>query len=62
MAAVFAFIFLFGLAAAGLFYKVAVGSATIVSVSALVIFVAMATGIFIGCFKMMKGWEGPETH
>ena len=63
MAAVFAFIFLFGLAATGLLYEVVVGSAlSLASISALAIFVAMAGGIFIGCFKMMKEWEGPETH
>jgi hypothetical protein len=62
MAAVFAFIFLFGLAATTLLYKVVVGSASFASISALAIFVAMAAGIFIGCFKMMKDWEGPETH
>jgi hypothetical protein len=62
MAAVFAFIFLFGLAATSLLYKVVVGSASFASVSALMIFVAMAVGIFVGCFKMMKEWEGPEPH
>lgn len=63
MAAVFAFIFLFGLAAVSLLYKVVVGDAlSLASISALAIFVAMAGGIFIGCFKMMKEWEGPETH
>ena len=63
MAAVFAFIFLFGLAATSLLYKVVVGSASsLASISALVIFVALAVGIFIGCFRMMKEWEGPETH
>ena len=63
MAAVFAFIFLFGLAATSLLYKVVVGSASsLASICALVIFIAMAAGIFIGCFKMMKDWEGPETH
>ena len=62
MAAVFAFIFLFGLAATTLLFKVVVGSASVASISALTIFVCLAAGIFVGCFKMMKEWEGPETH
>lgn len=62
MAAVFAFIFLFGLAATSLLYKVVVGSPSLASISALVVFVALAVGIFVGCFKMAKEWEGPETH
>jgi hypothetical protein len=62
MAAVFAFVFLFALAATTLLYKVTVASASIASLSALAVFFALAAGIFIGCFKMMKEWEGPETH
>lgn len=62
MAAVFAFVFLFALSATGLLYKVTVGGPSVSAIAALAIFFAMASGVFIGCFKMMKEWEGPERH
>jgi hypothetical protein len=64
MTVVFTFVFFFGVAATGLLYKVVAGSATITAgtIFALVTFVLMACAIFIGCYKLTKEWEGPETR
>ena len=64
MAVVFTFVFLFGVAATGLLYKVSVGSEAITAgtIFALVTFVSMASAIFIGCYKLAKDLEGPEPH
>jgi hypothetical protein len=61
MAAVFALVFLFVLAAGGLLFKVLVGEATFGSVFALITFLALAWGVFFGLFKLARGWEG-DTH
>jgi len=64
MTVVFTFVFFFGVAATGLLYKVVVGSAAITAgtVFALVTFGLMASAIFIGCYKLAKDLEGPETR
>ena len=62
MAAVLALVFLFVLASIGLFVMVVVHGSW-ASLFALAIFVAMAAGVFVGLFKMARGWErdaGPE--
>jgi hypothetical protein len=62
MAAVMALVFLFVLASVGLLVKVFFdGSAT--SVLAALTFIALAAGVFLGLFRMARGWEreaGPE--
>lgn len=61
MAAVFCFIFLFGLASVTLLVSSFASSAT--AVFAFLIFFALTSGVFIGLFKMTKNWEaeaGPE--
>ncbi len=61
MAAVFALVFLFALASAGLLFRVFMGGdASLGSVLGYLTFFAMTTGVFLGLYKMMKGWEGPE--
>lgn len=62
MAAVFALVFLFVLAAGGLLMKVFVGEGSIASIFALVTFMALAWGVFFGLFKLSREWEGPESH
>ncbi|HTR53031.1 MAG TPA: hypothetical protein VMJ10_20190 [Kofleriaceae bacterium] len=62
MAAVFCFVFLFGLAACALLAKVFF-TGSLVSAVAGTIFIALAVGVFIAAFKLAKGWEseaGPE--
>jgi hypothetical protein len=62
MAAVMALVFLFVLASIGLLGKAVIdGSWT--SAFAMLTFVAMAAGVFLGTFKMARGWEreaGPD--
>jgi hypothetical protein len=62
MAAVFALVFLFVLASVGLLFKVFVGDLTLTSMFAFALFVAMASGVFVGCFKMARKWEGDPGH
>jgi hypothetical protein len=62
MAAVFLFVFLFGLASIGLLYSSFVGG-SIAGMFALVCFVLLAAGVFVGTFKMTRKWEdeaGPQ--
>ncbi|HEY5945098.1 MAG TPA: hypothetical protein VIV40_06385 [Kofleriaceae bacterium] len=61
MAAVFALVFLFVLAAGAALILTMSSGATIGSIFALVTFLALAWGVFFGLYKMMKGWEGPDT-
>jgi hypothetical protein len=62
MAAVMALVFLFVLASVGLLARVFFdGSWT--SAMAMLTFLAMAAGVFVGLFKMARRWEreaGPE--
>lgn len=62
MAAVFALVFLFVFASIGLLGKVVIGDPSVMSVSALATFVALASGVFVGCFKLARDWEGPPGH
>ena len=57
MAAVFALVFLFVLAAGGLLLKVFVAEATPGSVLAMITFMGLGSGVFLGLFKMSRGWE-----
>lgn len=59
MAAVFALVFLFVLASVGLLGKVVIGDPSVMSIFAFATFLALATGVFVGCFKLARGWEGP---
>jgi hypothetical protein len=61
MAAVFALIFLFVLAASGLLLEVLIGEGSIASIFAFITFTALAWGVFVGLFKLARGWEG-EPH
>jgi hypothetical protein len=63
MAAVFCLVFLFALASVFLLVKTIVAGAGLASVVAMLMFVALASGVFLGLLKMTKGWEaeaGPE--
>lgn len=62
MAAVLALVFLFALASVGLLFKVFVGDPTLTSLFTFGLFVAMASGVFVGCFKMARTWEGDAGH
>ena len=62
MAAVFALVFLFVLAAGGLLLKVLVNEASFASIFALVTFLALAWGVFVGLFKLSRGWEDESLH
>ena len=57
MAAVWCFVFLFGLAACALLFQVFF-TGGIVSAIAGGIFVALAAGVFVGMYKLAKRWEG----
>jgi hypothetical protein len=57
MAAVFALVFLFVLASGGLLVKTMMSSASFASVFALITFLALGWGVFIGLFKLARGWE-----
>lgn len=57
MAAVFALVFLFVLASVALLFKVFVGGASLVGIFAMVTFVLLASGVFVGLFKMSRNWE-----
>ncbi len=57
MAAVFALVFLFVLASVALLLKVFLGGSSLVGIFAMVTFVLLASGVFVGLFKMSKRWE-----
>jgi len=57
MAAVFALVFLFVLASAGVLVKVIASDASWTSIFALVTFLALAWGVFFGLFKLARKWE-----
>jgi hypothetical protein len=61
MAAVFALVFLFALASTTLFLK-ALGAASFGTILAGLIFLALASGVFVGLFRMAKQWEGDYTR
>lgn len=56
MAAVFALVFLFALASTMLFLK-SLAMASFGTVLAGVTFLALAAGVFLGLFRMARGWE-----
>jgi hypothetical protein len=57
MATVFALIFLPALAAIGLMTLTASGDASLASYAAIACFILLTSGMFVGAYKMMKGWE-----
>ncbi|MGN6104888.1 MAG: hypothetical protein ACTHU0_07285 [Kofleriaceae bacterium] len=61
MAAVFALVFMFALASTALFVK-ALGAFTLSSVCIGVLFGALAAGVFLGLYNMVKGWEEEPLH
>lgn len=61
MAAVFALVFLFALASTVLFLK-SLAIASFGTVMAGITFLALATGVFLGLFRMARGWEGTPDH
>lgn len=60
MAAVFALIFLFVCASIGFMVKALPDTWSFGTVAMLVTFIAMASGIFIGLFKLARRWEDEE--
>lgn len=56
MAAVFALVFLFALASTTLFLK-GLGAASFGTVLAGAMFLALASGVFLGLYRMAKRWE-----
>lgn len=57
MAAVFALVFLFALASTMVFLKSLAG-ASFGTILAGAMFLALATGVFLGLYRMAKRWEG----
>jgi hypothetical protein len=57
MAAVFALVFLFALASTVIFLKGLVG-ASFGTLLAGFTFLALASGVFLGLYRMAKKWEG----
>jgi hypothetical protein len=57
MAAVFALVFLFALASTTLFLK-GLGVVSFGTILAGVTFLALASGVFLGLYRMAKRWEG----
>ena len=62
MAAVFALVFLFVLAAGGLLFKVLIGEGSFASIFAFITFIALAWGVFLGLFKLAREWEAESHH
>ena len=62
MAAIFALVFVFILAAALFMIGGLFGGLSIASIAAVAIFIALASGVFIGLLRMMKHWETDEIH
>jgi hypothetical protein len=62
MAAVLALVFLFVLASGGLLIKTIIGDASFASIFALTTFLALAWGVFIGLFKLARGWDSDVGH
>lgn len=61
MAAVFALVFLPVLACVALFAKMLRGDVSFSTGLASMCFIALATGVFYGLYRMAKHWEG-EHH
>jgi hypothetical protein len=57
MAAVFALVFLFALTSTTLFLK-SLGAASFGTILAGATFLALASGVFLGLYRMAKRWEG----
>jgi hypothetical protein len=62
MAAVFALVFLFVLASGGVLISTMLDGASFASVFALATFLALASGVFVGLFKMARRWESEAGH
>jgi hypothetical protein len=63
MAAVFCFVFLFALASITLLWKPFSDGASFGGILAMATFILLASGVFVGLFKMTRSWEneaGPE--
>lgn len=56
MAAVFALVFLFVLTSSLLFVK-SLGALSFGTALAGALFVVLASGVFLGLYRMMQGWE-----
>ena len=59
MAAVFALVFLFALASTTIFLKGLAG-ASLGTVLAGLTFLALASGVFLGLYRMAKRWEAED--
>jgi hypothetical protein len=57
MAAVFALVFLFVIASTGFMLKALPDTLGFGSVLAVACFVAMAAGVFVGLYRLARGWE-----
>lgn len=62
MAAVFALVFLFVLASTGLLFETLMNDGSLASTFAFVTFLVMASGVFVGLFKMARKWEDEAGH
>lgn len=57
MAAVFALVFLFVVASVGFMFKALPEHVGFGSIAMIVTFAAMAWGLFIGLYRLARGWE-----
>jgi len=57
MAAVFVLVFLFALASVGI--VVSIVGTSIAGIAMATLFIAMASGVFLGLYRLAKEWEGP---
>ena len=55
-------VFLFVLASGGLLVKTMMAGASFASVFALATFLALASGVFVGLFRMARQWENEVGH
>jgi hypothetical protein len=60
MAAVFALVFLFVVASIGFMVKALPATLGFGSILATACFVALAGGLFVGLYKLARGWENEE--
>lgn len=57
MAAVMALVFMFVLGSVALFVKTSLYGLTFVTAGAVVVFAALAIGVFVSTFKQSRRWE-----
>ena len=58
MAAVFALVFMFVISSIGLLVRVCADGASWGSTLALATFIALASGVFVGLYRLARRWEG----